>query len=133
MSPTPSRTPTGTMTWPGVATASSTSSPPAGSWWSAWFPAVTSTRRGGLRWRRGGPAPGRTRLLPGGTPGQALPDRAPLGRRDAEPRRVPRGLVHGDTVRAQDALEHAPDPFDSVPRPLVPHVGVQAHRPDSPG
>src|SRR6266566_5285785 len=47
-----------TMTWPGPVTGSSTSTPTAGSWWSAWFPAVTSTPPGVWRWRR--PASGRS-------------------------------------------------------------------------
>ena len=48
-SPTPSRTRTGTMTWPGPATGSSTCSPPAASCWSDWSPAAPSIPRGGSR------------------------------------------------------------------------------------
>ena len=64
-SATPSRTRTGTMTWPDRVTGSSTCTPSTGSWWSASSPGERSTPRGDSRSPRRGFGPFGSKLLVG--------------------------------------------------------------------
>src|SRR4029077_18324655 len=63
---------------------------------------------------------------------QVLLHRWPLRRQDGEARRVARGEIGGQPVRAQHPLELRADALERRARALVAHVGVKANAPDVP-